>query len=409
MIRYALVSLLVAATAAAQPAPRKANWIGDRRIAVVTPTSGFTPATGQVTGVIYVDRCSGGCQVTQSDHSDANQHLSPDVQPGTSTLTEFENDAREIGTAADAEWAEVVKCMQEVYSPYDGHGDGSAADLGSVDRDPDRGSAAGPRLPRHRARHRAGARRLQRVRQRAVVRVRECRRADLARIYNVCWTAAQETAHNFGLDHEYQYATGDSACNDPMTYRYDCGGEKFFRDEGALLRRERRARVHLPRTRPRTRTRRSSRCSDRARRSRRRRRSRSSTRPTGDAIVQRYADRRVGGAQRGVARRRALRSTVTSGPRPSVRQFGANGQPETTYAITVANGRSRRRDRSSSSRRTTTSSVETDSATVTVTKGAPCADASSCLRRDRSATPASASGMRRSACSATTARSTSTA
>ena len=44
-------------------------------------------------------------------------------------------------------------------------------------------------------------------------------------------------AHAYGLDHGYcrqrQLAVNHSACNDPMTYRNDCGGEKFFRNENA--------------------------------------------------------------------------------------------------------------------------------------------------------------------------------
>jgi hypothetical protein len=49
------------------------------------------------------------------------------------------------------------------------------------------------------------------------------------RIQQICWTAAQESAHAYGLDHEYVFTNGQSTCNDPMTYRNDCGGEKFFR------------------------------------------------------------------------------------------------------------------------------------------------------------------------------------
>ncbi|HEX5097115.1 MAG TPA: hypothetical protein VFX21_13905, partial [Acidimicrobiia bacterium] len=38
---------------------------------------------------------------------------------------------------------------------------------------------------------------------------------------------------HFGLDHAYEFFDGTSACNDPMTYRTDCGGEKFFRNKAA--------------------------------------------------------------------------------------------------------------------------------------------------------------------------------
>jgi MYXO-CTERM domain-containing protein len=49
----------------------------------------------------------------------------------------------------------------------------------------------------------------------------------------LCWTVAQESAHAFGLDHEFAFKDGRSACNDPMTYRVDCGGQRFFRNAAA--------------------------------------------------------------------------------------------------------------------------------------------------------------------------------
>lgn len=52
-------------------------------------------------------------------------------------------------------------------------------------------------------------------------------------VFGMCWIVAQESAHNFGLDHEIMFLNGMSACSDPMTYQADCGGEKFFRNEFA--------------------------------------------------------------------------------------------------------------------------------------------------------------------------------
>jgi MYXO-CTERM domain-containing protein len=49
-------------------------------------------------------------------------------------------------------------------------------------------------------------------------------------VWGACWVIAQESAHTYGLDHEFAFSDGRSACNDPMTYRSDCGGEKFFRN-----------------------------------------------------------------------------------------------------------------------------------------------------------------------------------
>jgi MYXO-CTERM domain-containing protein len=42
----------------------------------------------------------------------------------------------------------------------------------------------------------------------------------------ICWTAAQETAHTVGLDHEV-------ICKDPMTYDSSCGNSKSFQNQTA--------------------------------------------------------------------------------------------------------------------------------------------------------------------------------
>jgi MYXO-CTERM domain-containing protein len=60
------------------------------------------------------------------------------------------------------------------------------------------------------------------------------------RVLDICETAAQQTGGVWGLDFEYAYVAdglagsdGSSACNDPMSFRLDCGGEKFYRDRVA--------------------------------------------------------------------------------------------------------------------------------------------------------------------------------
>ena len=52
--------------------------------------------------------------------------------------------------------------------------------------------------------------------------------ADLYRgnVDQICWTVAQETAHAFGLDHEF-------LCEDPLTYLSSCGFSKRFMDVNA--------------------------------------------------------------------------------------------------------------------------------------------------------------------------------
>src|SRR5260221_14407331 len=114
VVPVALVGLV--ATAAAGPY-KPGTWLGTKRVAVVTPTEGFTPMDAPVTPIIYVNRCSGGCPVIGGPVNDAQSHTAT-VPPGMHTLTEFKNDAGAIGAAADAEWNEVMQCLREVYSPF---------------------------------------------------------------------------------------------------------------------------------------------------------------------------------------------------------------------------------------------------------------------------------------------------
>lgn len=208
--------------------------LGTDRVFVVTPSEGFATQTGPISHVIYLNRCSGGCSVTQSDHNDARNHLSTMVKPGTSVLTEFANTAGQVGSAADAEWGQVVQCLREVYSPFD---------VALTDQQPPANQAYTELMIAGQPTDLGFSPQILGV---APVHI-DCNAYDNAiafafanhqsainRVLGICWTAAQESAHNFGLDHEFQFSDGQSACNDPMTYRTDCGGQKFFRNKSAL-------------------------------------------------------------------------------------------------------------------------------------------------------------------------------
>jgi hypothetical protein len=223
-MRYSLLALLLlAGTAGAEP----------RRVAVDTTRDGFQGASGTVT-YLYLNRCSGGCPITKSDVNDAAAHWSsiPPL-PGSYTVTEFANAAGDIGALADADWSGVVKCMREVYSPFGivvsdsppppgtvfneaiiagkPQNVGLGVDILGISPFANDCSAVSNVISFSFANH----------------------HLPENRVVNICWTASQESAHAFGLDHEFEFSDGNSACSDPMTYRNDCGGQKFFRNKRA--------------------------------------------------------------------------------------------------------------------------------------------------------------------------------
>jgi hypothetical protein len=199
---------------------------------------------------LYLNRCRGGC-VVYGGFDDARTMSSSIPCSGTVTcggggcmcsggttstymIEEFKDSQGNIGDAATPEWNAVMQCLREVYSPYNvmvidqlpaggiSHNQGIVAgrpvNIGYG------GAGIGGIAP--------GS--------------TECAPRDnvisftFANIYSgsdrvhaICAVAAQETAHAYGLDHEYEFSDHRSACNDPMSYRSDCGGQKFFRNENA--------------------------------------------------------------------------------------------------------------------------------------------------------------------------------
>lgn len=232
---------LVSAAALAEPNqgptdPRIPEGTG-RRVVVPTPIDQFTTPHAQISGTIYLERCKGDCIVTRGVN-DARAMTSTIPTPGAHPpISEYRNGAGLSGAAADLEWNALVQCMKEVYSPFN---------VVVTDVKPAPGISyhaaiiAGSPLEIGLSSDILGVAPL----------AGDCSPQDnvisfsfanahgqtelLSRVNNLCWTAAQESAHAFGLDHQYAFL-GDnrSACNDPMTYRVDCGGQKFFRNDNA--------------------------------------------------------------------------------------------------------------------------------------------------------------------------------
>jgi MYXO-CTERM domain-containing protein len=203
-----------------------------RRLAIDTPAPGLRAAPPR-SRVIYLERCRGGCTIHQGAN-DARTNTSTIPSQALSTIGEFASAGGQTGAAADAEWAAIVRCAKEVYSPYDVAvtDERPAATTSYVEaivagRPADLG-LAGDILGVAPLASDCSV-----IETSVSFSFANAHPPVASRVFDICWTAAQETAHAFGLDHEYVFVDGASACNDPMTYRVDCGGEKFFRDHAA--------------------------------------------------------------------------------------------------------------------------------------------------------------------------------
>jgi hypothetical protein len=331
---------------------------------------------GQISRVLYLERCIGGCRVTSNGVNDARAMASSIPPPGIYTVTEFANTDRQTGAAANAEWAAIVQCMREVYSPFAVEVTDVKPTTGTyhvavvAGNPPDVGfdfSVLGV------AQLSGNCAPLDNVISFSFANAHMQTEVD-NRVLNICWTAAQESAHAFGLDHQFEFVSGRSACNDPMTYRFDCGGQKFFRNAQARCGREA---VETCKCGP----------------------TQSShkkllsvfgpgtpitpppsvmvTTPAAEATALPPRVIGVASSQRGIAKVWLMLNGFPFAELPGV-AFGLNGQPEAAYSLPVP-------DSVPDSiydvglRAFDDLGTFTDSATVTVTKGAPCATAATCL------------------------------
>lgn len=190
----------------------------------VQPPPGTPQQTehGAISKIIFVNPCRGGCTFTKSANgtSDAitNQTWLGSAPLGsTITISEFAH-SQEV-------WDATMACIREVYLPYG---------VMIVDVDPGM-------VPHHEA---VLAGRPQELPINGALGVAPlgggaCQPANNVISFSfanahgptgsltlpeaMCWTVAQESAHSYGLDHEFD-------CSDPLTYLDGCG-QKFFRNK----------------------------------------------------------------------------------------------------------------------------------------------------------------------------------
>jgi hypothetical protein len=354
---------------------------------------GFAAADPQISPYVVIERCRGGCMLHGgADDARANASSLPCAgepvctgggclcQAGSSgdyMIDEFQSADGETGAAADAEWNAIMQCIRELYSPYGvivtetPPPGGQAFNVGIAAGRPENigyssNQIAGiaPGTP--------GCDPRQNVISFSFANVYRGPR----RVQDICETIAQETAHAYGLDHAFEFSDGRSACSDPMTYRTDCGGQKFFRNDlakcgefgarpcacgGFQNSHQRLLSIFgpgTPITTPPTLT---------------------VTSPTnGGTISNGAAVLATAGAQRGIARLELWLNdyrwlTVKGVP------FGPTGQPESTYPLvlpqSVPDGIIDIVVKAFDD-----INVETDSPVITVTKGQPCASADTCAK-----------------------------
>jgi MYXO-CTERM domain-containing protein len=203
---FALLVVLAASTsvADAQERPRAIyQWVDSSRADIAEPQA-------QTSNIIFLNRCQGGC-VFSPGNEDSRTNRSGIVN-GPSSITEWAH--------GDENWNRLVSCVQAMYDPFD---------VVITDVDP------GPAVEHFEAVE-AGtpgnlglSSGIGGISPFACGVINNAVNFSFANIYNsvtdICHTVAQESAHSFGLEHEY-------LCSDPMTYLDGCG-KKWFHDETA--------------------------------------------------------------------------------------------------------------------------------------------------------------------------------
>lgn len=367
------LALLVPAIASADGGP------GRPVAAYVTAPPQKGVPTGTLSGqVIYLNRCAApGCDI-KPGNEDAST-MTSEIATKTAHWDEF---AWQPG-----EWDAVVQCMKEVYSPYNVTVTdqlpqsaynmeivaGSPTDIGLSNGVGGIALVSSDCSPRQNSIAFAFTSDIDVFAQ----------EDNGNRVWGMCWTMAQEVAHIYGLDHEFAWLDDmSSACNDPMTYRSDCGGQKFFRNRIANCGEFGPAR---PGCGP------NNTCAS-AQNSHAKllnvfgpgtpitaKPMVSITTPASGGTIANGATLIVSAsAQRGIAKLE-LFINGHKWAEANGHAFGPAGQTDTAYTITLP-GNVPDGVMDMVVKAYDDIEVETDSATVTVTKGAPCTDATTCAK-----------------------------
>jgi len=188
--------------------PNKVVRVDDSMVDVAVPHQ-------HSSNVIFLNKCVGGCTVYPG--SDDSRTNTSSVVAGTNNgqtafISEF--------AYGQAEWDEIVDCVTRVYEPFGivitDQDPGNAPHFEAIvaGTDDEIGTSAGGIAPAT-----CG------VINNAMT-FSFANQGGPGALSQMCWTVAQETAHAFGLDHEF-------LCEDPMTYLDGCGFDKTFQNVDA--------------------------------------------------------------------------------------------------------------------------------------------------------------------------------
>jgi hypothetical protein len=192
-----------------------------------------------VAKVLYLNRCSGGCNLTAADMQNAPMNITAvqGIPRGQAySIPEFKNFAGAIGTAADTEWNQIVACVAETYSYFD---------IQVTDQRPASGNYHMAIVAGNQSNIGLTIDGLLGISQLSCAgaldnvisfTLSEAHFAGSAttRVRDLCTTVTHEVGHAFGLQHEFRFISDNSsACSDPMSY--DTGtcnpDQRYFRNK----------------------------------------------------------------------------------------------------------------------------------------------------------------------------------
>ncbi len=168
-------------------------------------------ASPQFSNIIYLNKCTGGCQVQPGNNDATATPIRSAIPDGASTVAQF--------AYSDAVWQQVVTCVKATYAPFG---------VAVTDERPPAGTnyhmAIVAGLPQNvQMQQGVGG-----VSPFTCGYIPNAVSFSFSNVYgpnvdDICWTVAQETAHSWGLDHKYDN-------KDPMTYLSSGPTRKVFQN-----------------------------------------------------------------------------------------------------------------------------------------------------------------------------------